>query len=201
MKKSSKKSGKTMAKKSNKLIDSKQNRIILILSVVIFAFIGLMMLLPSNAAPGGKGGGKSGGGSTVDTSSVRLYTNPSSGTTNVGSTVSFDVYVDSLNYNINGVQANLSYPTNLFEFVSIDTTGSALSLALQTEGGNGTVKIARGTYNPVNGVQKIARVNLKAISSNRKARVDFLSSSIVTEASSSTDILQNSYGTAFNIKR
>lgn len=85
------------------------------------------------------------GGNYNFTDGAFLNLSPVNQTVTKGQSFDVGVYENSNSDPVNGVQANLSYPTNLLNFVSITSNNVTWPLVAQNSGGNGTVNIARGT--------------------------------------------------------
>lgn len=181
----------------SKLHDS-QNSIMISLAGILIVVIGLMYIVPYKGNDANKSSNGTNNTVTASKASAKLYINPSGQNLEVGDTFKFDIYVESPD-EFNGIQANLSYPTNLFEFENIDDSTTNWDAKLQSEGGNGTIKIARGTFSKASGMQKVATVNLKVIAKGNNANVEFLSSSIITQIKTADNILGQMTGASFNI--
>lgn len=106
-----------------------------------------------------------------------LYLSPATGTFAQGDTISVDIYEDSGTDNVNAVQANLSYPDNLLDFVGI-TSSPAFNVEAQSTGGGGSVQVARGATTPVSGNQLVATVRFTAAAGG-SANINFTSGSAV----------------------
>lgn len=115
-------------------------------------------------------------------SKASLYITPATKTFNKGDSISAVIYENSGSDSINAVQANLSYPSNLLTYVSIDNTGSAFSIQAQNTGGSGSVKVGRGTATPVTGAQLVATVHFTAAAAGT-ANIAFASGSAVVRSS------------------
>jgi cellulose 1,4-beta-cellobiosidase len=121
-----------------------------------------------------------------------LSLSPATGTPSIGSNFTVAVRVDSSTDTINAVQADLTFPTDKLEFVSLDTATSAFSVGAAGSGNNtnGTVTIARGTSGgtSVTGSQLLANVTFKAVGTGA-ATINFANSSAVVRSTDNTDIL------------
>lgn len=112
--------------------------------------------------------------------SATMYLSPASGSHNVGDTFSVGVWEDSGSDDINGVQANLSYPANLLTYVS-STVSSTFNIVGENSGGSGSVAIGVAkTAPPVHGAQQVATVNFKVTNSG-SATISFASGSAVVK--------------------
>jgi hypothetical protein len=96
-------------------------------------------------------------------SPATMNLSPATKTMNVGDSVSVSIYENSGGTAVNAVQADLNYPTSYLTFVSIDpASSSAFTVDAQATGGNGSVKIGRGTTTPVTGNQLVGVVHFTA---------------------------------------
>lgn len=125
--------------------------------------------------------------------SATLYLSPAGGSVSQGSYLTVNVYENSGGEPVNGVQANLSYPANLLDFVSISSS-SAFSIVAQSSGGGGTVQIGRGALPAVSGAQLVASVRFKAKTNSGTASVSFAGGSSVVSANSNSNIMSGSSG-------
>jgi hypothetical protein len=101
---------------------------------------------------------------------------------------------------VNAVQADLSYPTNLLKFESIDTSGSAFSIKAEETGADGKVKIARGNIADVTGDVLVAKVKFKALGNAGTADIKVDDSSALVRSSDSSDILGEANGGKLTIE-
>ncbi len=132
--------------------------------------------------------------SSGSSDSARLYLSPNWGTRQVGSTLVVDIYEDSGATPVNGVQANLTYPTAQLQYASSTNSGSAFTSQLQNTGGSGTVQIAVGTLStPPTGPQLVASVTFNIIGTGAAA-IAFDTGSAVTRANNPADILTSTTG-------
>lgn len=175
-----------------KYVSFMENRFGPLAFALLFAGIGGFLIFHSSAAPKPAGGG---GGKTTSASVVAMTLSPASSNVANGNTVTTEVWVDTLNQSVNAVEADLSYPVDKLQFVSVDDTSSAFSIAAQTTGDAGKVVIARGTTTPVSGKQLVAKVTFKAIAASGQAPVAVLTNSQALSSSDNTNVLV-SFGTA-----
>jgi hypothetical protein len=150
-----------------------------------FALIASFFIIQSYASPHSRG--------------VNLYLEPSSQKVSAGSTLSLQIWLDTKSEPVNAVQANLTYPVDKFNFESIDSTGSAFEVEAQSSGGNGIIKVARGHVGSITGVQLVATLNLKSLSSSGKASIDFASGSAAVRSTDNVNVLQSTTGSRFTI--
>lgn len=105
------------------------------------------------------------------------------------SSAAIKIYVDTAGADVNALQANLAYPADKLEFVSVDSSGSAFGIEAEASGGNGLVKIGRGSIEPKSGKLLVATVNFKAITGSGSAAISFSEGSSVLRSSDNIDIL------------
>src|SRR3989344_5362988 len=101
---------------------------------------------------------------------ANLYLSPASGSVSKGSILTVNIRENSGSEPVNSVQANLSYPANLLDFVSINSS-SAWGVVAQNSGGSGSVQIARGALPAVSGDQLVARVRFRGKTDSGTARI------------------------------
>ncbi len=131
--------------------------------------------------------------------SATLYLSPASSSVSNGSILTVNVRENSGAEPVNSVQANLSYPADLFDFVSISSS-SAWSVVAQNSGGGGSVQIARGALPAVSGDQLVASVRFKAKKDAGTASVNFNGDSAVVSANSNSDIKSAANGGKYTLK-
>ena len=124
--------------------------------------------------------------SPVFAASASLSLSPASTSAVIGSSFNIGIYVNTGGNNVNAVQANLTYPANQLDFVSISSS-AAFGVDAQSTGGGGSVTIARGNIQPVSGNQLVATVRFKAKVSTGTATISFRDGTSVV--SGSTGIL------------
>ncbi len=96
------------------------------------------------------------------TGNGQLYLTPATASLAAGSSFTVAIRENSQNQYVNAVQANLTYPSDKFDYVSASGTGSGFEIAAETSGKNGVIKVSRGTTTPKKGDQLIATLTLKA---------------------------------------
>lgn len=131
--------------------------------------------------------------------SATLYMSPSSGSVTNGNTITISISEDSGSEPVNAVQANFSYPTSELQFLSINNS-SAFSVAAQSNGGNGSIQIARGALPSVTGNQLVATVQFKALASSGSAVLSFTGGTSVESANTNTNILTTNTGTMYTLQ-
>ncbi|HUP26178.1 MAG TPA: hypothetical protein VM124_00850 [Candidatus Limnocylindrales bacterium] len=122
-----------------------------------------------------------------------LYLSPASKTVVNGTTFAVSVRI-STSETINAVQADLSYPADKIDFISIDPSGTAFDVGAPSSGGGGNVSIARGSTTGVSGDQLVAIVNFKAKVSSGTANVNFASGSAAVRLSDNANVYSGSSG-------
>lgn len=100
---------------------------------------------------------------------------------------------------VNAVQANLSYPSDKLQFLSISSGSSPFSIAAGSSGGGGSVQIARGVIGQgLSGSQFIATVSFKALASNGTADVSVAGGSSLVRSSDQANVMSSSSGVNIN---
>lgn len=128
-----------------------------------------------------------------------LTLNPAAASVTNGQSVTVKVWEDSMNDQANAVQANITYPADKFDFVSVNTSGSAFSVAAPSDGGSGVITIARGTIHPVNGKQLLASFTLKAKAGSGTANIEFAKGSAVMRSTDNKNTLKQTYGGTYTL--
>jgi len=136
---------------------------------------------------------------TTYADTATLYLSPASGSVSKGSILTVSIRENSGNEPVNSVQANLSYPANLLDFVSINSS-SAWGVVAQNSGGSGSVQIARGALPAVSGDQLVASVRFRAKTDSGTASINFASGSAVVSASSNKDVKSGERGGSYSLK-
>jgi hypothetical protein len=187
------------AKQSHPL--SKKNNLV----PVVIALVVLILLAVVISAHGknNKSANKPSTGSSSSTPNVvgnaKLYIKPANQDVAAGSTVTLEIWVDTGGDPVNAVQANLTYPTDKFDFNSIDAKGSAFEVQAMSTGGDGKINIARGHIGDVKGSALVAKVLLVAKTNSGAADVSFVSGSAVVRSSDHKDILKDKTGGTFKV--
>jgi hypothetical protein len=190
------------SEKQTHKLHKKNNKLPLVVLLVLLLLAGLVVLLQSNSNSNEPKSPTTGNTSYSNaTGSAKLYLKPSSQNVNAGSTVTLEVWVDTGGTGVNAVQANLTYPTDKFDFGGINGKGSAFEVQALSTGGNGKINIARGHVGEIKGVNLVARVNLIAKTNKGDADISFVSGSAVVRTSDHTDILKDKTGAAFKVTR
>lgn len=161
--------------------NSKVKKFFRILSVVLIAALPLASARPAYAA------------------SASLSLSPSSASISNGSSITVSIRVNVSGGSTNGVQANLSYPSNLLDFVSIGSS-SAFSVVAQNSGGSGSVKVGRGALPAVSGSQLVATVTFRAKASSGTANINFAGGTYVTNASTNAAISSSKSGASYTLR-
>jgi len=128
--------------------------------------------------------------SSAHASSLSL--SPASGTFSAGSTVKVNVYANTGGENINAVQANVAYPSDKLQFLSVSTSGSVLTIIAEKNASGGVVRVAGGTPSPgFSGNKLIASITFKALADTGTAALSFTSESAVLRNADNTDTLSS----------
>jgi hypothetical protein len=153
----------------------------LILFVLVFAAVGGYILWRTFAAP----------------PPPTIYLTPASQTFAPNTTFTVQLRENSGTTPVNTVQANLSYPTNLLTFVSIDNTvaGSAFPKSAISSGGSGTINLAAfvsctTTACPTfTGDQLVATVTFTTTATGGLASVPFTTGTALVSSTTNTNLL------------
>jgi hypothetical protein len=122
--------------------------------------------------------------------SSSLSLTPSSGTFGAGSTMKVNVYANTGGENVNAVQANVAYPPDKLQFLSISTGGSALTIFAEKYATGGVVRLAGGTPSPgFSGNKLIASISFKVLQDTGTAGLSFTSESAVLRDSDNANTL------------
>lgn len=134
------------------------------------------------------------------TASAKLLLTPASSNVRFPGELRLEVRVDTPEA-VNAVEANLTYPAAQFDYVGIDSTGSAFPTVAQGTGANGSITIARGTGGgqTVSGNQLVATIVLKAKTGSGTAAVSYAGTSQVLRASDNTNILSTTIGGSYKL--
>jgi hypothetical protein len=161
--------------------------------VLFFAIVGTYFTYNTLAAPSG------GNKSRSNLSAPNLTLSPTSKRVSVSSPLVVELWADSAGRNVNAVQANLTYPLDKLNFVNVDTTGSAFGLAVQANGENGKISIARGSFEPISGKLYIAKINFTGAARSGKATVSFAQGRALLSSDTNQDILTATYGGSYSL--
>jgi hypothetical protein len=178
-----------------------ENRFGPLVFVLLFAGIGGYYILNSSASPlPSKGTTSDGSNSTMGReATASIWLQPAAQTVANGSTVSAEVWIDTSETPVNAVEADLTYPTDMLQFVNIDASSSAFGVQAQADGANGKIVIARGTISPVKGRQLVAKVNFKSIAASGHAIVGISSNSSVLSSSDNANVLSKRTGADYTL--
>ena len=135
-------------------------------------------------------------------SNTTLYLVPPSGTVVQNNSFSVAIRLNTGGESVNAVQANLSYPADKLDFVSINDAGSAFGYIAENQGGDGSIRIARATTPggpPASGDVLVSTVNFKAKVGSGIAAVDFAAGSGVARSNGDgVNILSGTTGGSYN---
>lgn len=133
-----------------------------------------------------------------------ISTDPASVVVKNGEVTTLSVWVDTGGQQVNAVEVHMNYPADKFDFVGIDDTDSAFKLPVEASNSEGTISIARGQIGGLSGKQLIAKVNLKAKTTNSEGEVTISDKSkimtiIPSDTVKSSNIFNTATGTKFTI--
>jgi hypothetical protein len=126
----------------------------------------------------------------------RLYLT-GSGKIMQGDTMVLTVVENSGRTVVNAVQANIAYPADKFEFISVEST-PAFTVEAESYSEAGYIRIARGAQPEVSGVQAVAKIHLRVVGTG-SASIHFSDGSAVVRSDDNTDILNGAFS-SFNCK-
>ena len=134
----------------------------------------------------------------VKAAAATLYLSPASSSVQQGNNISIAIRVNPGGDPVNAAQANLSYPTDKLNFVSI-TSSSAFPFEVESSGGSGSVRIARGNISSVSGDQLVATVTFSAKTTTGTAAITFASGSSIIRSTDYQDILSGTTGGNYTV--
>lgn len=120
--------------------------------------------------------------STLSTPNIVI--SPSAQTLANGGTLTFEVRENSGNVGVNAVQVNLTYPSNLLEYVGVDSSTSAFAVPVPPKTGAGTLGFAMGSYTPLTGDRLVAKVTFRAKATGTGNISFSTGTSLISEANS-----------------
>lgn len=108
--------------------------------------------------------------------------------------VDVEVRMNTAEQPVNAVQANLSYPADKLELLNVDTSESALDVEAEETIEEGSIRIARGSVDPVTGDLLIANLTFSVMMSSTSdsatsATIAFTDGSVLMNSEDNTDIL------------
>lgn len=93
----------------------------------------------------------------------------------------------------NSFQASLNYPKEKLQFESVKTEGSPFSMELEAKGGDGKVRVIRGSFKKLEGKLFAATVNFKALQNTDAGAVSVNNNdSAIVRSSDNKNILPGS---------
>jgi hypothetical protein len=155
-----------------------------IIIIAVVAVYGVHQLKPSHAA----------------TSGATLSVTPTGGTYTVGSTVAVSIYEDSGTDAVSTIQADLTYPSNILAYASVDNSGSQFTdISPPPTVGGGVVSVARGGITAQTGTQKVVTVDFTVLQAG-SASVAFASSSQIYRDSDLANIYAGGTGGTYTAR-
>ena len=167
-----------MKQKKGSRLSSKPkfNRVVLLFFILALAPIGYFLFLSQAAPP----------------PPPTIYISPESSFLPINTNVTFEIRENSGTSTVNAVQANVTYPTTLFDFVSIDSSTSAFGVEAQSTGANGQITIARGVSGgspALSGDKLVARVTLRSKTTGGAGNVTFLTGTALVSSTTNQNLL------------
>jgi flagellar basal body-associated protein FliL len=176
---------------------NKQNKYMFIVLIVAVVLVGLLIALQTSHNSSNKSA-KTTPAVSASQGNAKLYVKTTSNQVSNGTSVTFEVWVDTADQPVNAVQANLTYPADKFDFNSIDAKGSAFEVQAMSKGGDGKISIARGHIGDVKGQALVAKIVLAA-KAKGDAKIEFTTGSAVVKSTDHTDILKEKTGGSFKV--
>lgn len=174
--------------------------IALVVLLVIFGIVGYINSQKSKDTSAVNGSDQLSADSEEGKASI--YLEPSQSEVSVGDTLTLDVNVDTQDQPISTVQAELNYPSDLFDFVNIDDTGSAFDTSVIKTGKDGNISIVRAQIaaGGVTGKALLAKITLKAKAPG-EAPITFNDKTVIVKADeASTNITGTPSGGTYIIR-
>jgi hypothetical protein len=131
---------------------------------------------------------------------ARMYLSPAKQTVNVGDTLTISIWEDSGSQSTNAVEADISYPTDTFELIKLDNSGSPFTVDAQSISSSGLITIARGHIGKLTGPQLVTKVNLKAKAAAQDAKISFGDKADIVATPSSKSILKQKISGSYTVK-
>lgn len=128
-----------------------------------------------------------------------IYITPPSGTVQRDSEITVTLRENSGISTINAVAAIINYPSNLLDFVSADTTGSAFGITAVNSGGNGKIDIQRANVTALSGDNLIAKIKFHVKDTAGTAQLSFSDGTQLVSNKTSSNILVGTYGAQYTI--
>ncbi len=118
-----------------------------------------------------------------------LYLSPSTGSFTAGQDFSVQVRTNTNGQTINGMETQITYPSNLLDLVSVNNTGIDLDIVVPLTNTAGTVNLAYGSIVPKSGDLLISTLNFHAKAAGN-VDMDFVNPSVVSDISNQ-NVLKN----------
>jgi hypothetical protein len=125
---------------------------------------------------------------------------PASGTYTKDSTIKVSVYANTGGDFVNAVQANFSYPTDKLQFLSVNTSGSALTIFAEKTAAGGVVRIAGGTPSPgFSGNKFIASVSFRVLQDTGAVALAFTGETAAYRDSDNANVIGAKGGATYTL--
>ena len=131
-----------------------------------------------------------------------IYLSPTTQPLQANQTFQVQVRANSGTTSVNAIEADFTYPANLIDFVSMDTTTSAYQTQAVGTGANGNITIARAQIGGLTGDQLVAIVTFKAKATGGNVNLAFINGTGLISSSSNANILpslSSAYGSQYKI--
>jgi hypothetical protein len=128
-----------------------------------------------------------------------LYIAVTTGQAAVGSKIAVQLKENSGTTGVNAVSAQLTYPSNILHFVSLDATGSNFDIDANSSASNTTITVNRGHAGSLTGDQFIATVYF-TVTGSGTAAMGFGSGSAVVSSTTNMDIGEGKSGASYSLQ-
>ena len=129
---------------------------------------------------------------STETQQAEIYAELENSTLKTEELVNVSIFVDTGAEQVQTVAAHVSYPTDAFDFVGINTDESAFSIQAENKEMDGTIIIERGSFNTVSGKNLVAIIQLRAKSSSGTAELKFVDGTQVLSSKTYKNLLGSS---------
>jgi hypothetical protein len=171
--------------------NNKTSKIIAAVCVLVIVAVGLFLLLKDD---------KTTPATQVSYGDASLSLSPATQAVTKGQQIDVSVWANSGSKGINTVEADINYPADYFDFVSVDDTNSSLPYAVEGDAKDGVITIVRGTTSSVKGNSLVAVVKLQAKDQAGVAKLSFSKDSKVFTSNNNKNILSKTGTGTYTIK-
>jgi len=130
--------------------------------------------------------------------SAQLVISPATTSVAAGQPVKLTIELKTDGQRANATQANVSYPADSLEYVRSEACQAPFGITAENRADNGTVTIACGSIDGIDGQAKVATVTFKAKRGSGKATVSFGKGTTVLSQEGSKNILGSTGNATIN---